>query len=66
MNNVKKNLLEMNNVRNYSLIFAFRSKTVGKTDQRVNTMNEIISSMQVTKMYTWENSFANMIYKLRK
>eukprot|EP00111_Clytia_hemisphaerica_P004457 TCONS_00012747-protein len=43
-----------------------RSKTVGKTDQRVNTMNEIISSMQVTKMYTWENSFAKMISDIRK
>ena len=49
-----------------NIIFLLRSKTVAKTDQRVNTMNEIISSMQVTKMYTWESSFAKMIQKFRK
>ncbi|XP_057310595.1 ATP-binding cassette sub-family C member 4-like [Hydractinia symbiolongicarpus] len=46
--------------------FLLRSKTVAKTDQRVNIMNEVITSMQVTKMYTWEDSFAQMVNEVRK
>ncbi|XP_057311415.1 ATP-binding cassette sub-family C member 4-like isoform X1 [Hydractinia symbiolongicarpus] len=51
----------------FGKFFAYmRSKTVAKTDQRVNIMNEVISSMQVTKMYTWEDSFAEMVNKVRR
>ncbi|XP_057310387.1 ATP-binding cassette sub-family C member 4-like [Hydractinia symbiolongicarpus] len=50
----------------FGKFFAYmRSKTVAKTDQRVNIMNEVITSMQVTKMYTWEDSFAEMVNKVR-
>ena len=49
-----------------SYILSQRLKTVLKTDKRVNIMNEIISSMQVTKMYAWEESFSNLVNKARK
>ena len=47
-------------------IFLKRLMTVSKTDKRVNIMNEIISSMQVTKMYAWEESFSALINEARK
>ena len=46
--------------------FLKRLMTVSKTDKRVNIMNEIISSMQVTKMYAWEESFSALINEARK
>ncbi|XP_057310596.1 ATP-binding cassette sub-family C member 4-like [Hydractinia symbiolongicarpus] len=51
----------------FGKFFAYmRSKTVAKTDQRVNIMNEVITSMQVIKMYAWEDSFAEMVNKVRR
>lgn len=38
-----------------------RVKTVKKTDKRVALMNEILNSLRLIKMYTWEDSFANKI-----
>ncbi|XP_043071061.1 probable multidrug resistance-associated protein lethal(2)03659 isoform X2 [Drosophila grimshawi] len=35
-------------------------------DERVKLMNEIISAMQVIKMYAWEKSFAKLIARVRK
>lgn len=44
----------------------YRYRTALKSDYRIRLMNEIISGIQVIKMYTWEKPFAKLIELARK
>lgn len=44
----------------------FRTRSGEQRDKRVKLMNEIITAIQVIKMYAWEQSFARLIAAVRK
>ncbi|XP_049573002.1 ATP-binding cassette sub-family C member 12 [Syngnathus scovelli] len=48
------------------LINKFRHKAIMMTDSRVRTMNEILNSIKLIKMYAWEESFEKKIAELRQ
>ncbi|KAB0797835.1 hypothetical protein PPYR_09004 [Photinus pyralis] len=48
------------------LIAKLRATAARKTDERVRVMNEIISGMQVIKMYNWETPFVKLVSLLRR
>ncbi|KAJ4947567.1 hypothetical protein JOQ06_009602 [Pogonophryne albipinna] len=48
------------------LINIFRWKSIQITDCRVRTMNEILNSIKLIKMYAWEDSFEKKIAEFRK
>ncbi|KAF4008144.1 hypothetical protein G4228_019786, partial [Cervus hanglu yarkandensis] len=42
------------------------SKTAALTDDRIRTMNEVITGIKTVKMYAWEQSFMDLITRLRR
>ncbi|XP_078614374.1 ATP-binding cassette sub-family C member 5-like [Branchiostoma floridae x Branchiostoma japonicum] len=47
------------------LISHLRRKGIKITDRRVRTMNEILTSVKLIKMYAWEMPFANAVHDVR-
>jgi len=43
-----------------------RTKIANRTDVRVSLMNEIISGIQLIKIYTWEHFFSKLMEVARK
>ncbi|XP_074035480.1 probable multidrug resistance-associated protein lethal(2)03659 isoform X2 [Leptinotarsa decemlineata] len=49
-----------------SLSARFRKRIAMKTDERIRLMNEVISGIQVIKMYAWEKPFEKLVTFARK
>ena len=39
---------------------------MGKKDERVKIVNEVLNGMKVIKLYAWEEPFQNLIMSIRK
>ncbi|XP_060988980.1 ATP-binding cassette sub-family C member 4-like isoform X2 [Dama dama] len=48
------------------LFSSLRSKTAALTDDRIGTMSEVITGIKTVKMYAWEQSFIDLITRLRR
>ena len=42
-------------------VFAYRSKIVAMTDERVKLMREVVKGMHAIKLYSWEEPFINLL-----
>ena len=49
-----------------SHICPLRSKTAALTDDRIRTMSEVITGIKTVKMNAWEQSFIDLITRLRR
>uniref|UniRef100_A0A8C2XI91 Multidrug resistance-associated protein 4 n=1 Tax=Cyclopterus lumpus TaxID=8103 RepID=A0A8C2XI91_CYCLU len=48
------------------LFSSLRAETAVLTDDRIRTMNEVISGIRVIKMYGWEKPFAALVDEIRR
>ncbi|XP_075896037.1 ATP-binding cassette sub-family C member 4-like isoform X2 [Nelusetta ayraudi] len=48
------------------LFSTLRAETAVLTDERIRTMNEVISGVRVIKMYAWEEPFATLVDEVRR
>ena len=49
-----------------SHVYPLRSKTTALTDDSIRTMSEVITGIRTVKMYAWEQSFIDLITRLRR
>lgn len=40
-------------------------KTLARSDERIRLIQEVLSTMQVIKIYTWENYFRKLVDTIR-
>lgn len=50
----------------FSPSLSHRSKTAALTDNRIRTMNEVVSGIRIIKMYAWEKPFAALVNDVRR
>uniref|UniRef100_A0A7N8WQN1 Multidrug resistance-associated protein 4 n=1 Tax=Mastacembelus armatus TaxID=205130 RepID=A0A7N8WQN1_9TELE len=48
------------------LFTSLRAETAALTDDRIRTMNEVLSGIRVIKMYGWEKPFAELVDEVRR
>uniref|UniRef100_A0A4W5N9S0 ATP-binding cassette, sub-family C (CFTR/MRP), member 4 n=1 Tax=Hucho hucho TaxID=62062 RepID=A0A4W5N9S0_9TELE len=48
------------------LFSKFRSKAAALTDNRIRTMNEVVSGIRIIKMYAWEKPFSALVNDVRR
>uniref|UniRef100_A0A3B3BJB3 Multidrug resistance-associated protein 4 n=1 Tax=Oryzias melastigma TaxID=30732 RepID=A0A3B3BJB3_ORYME len=48
------------------LFSSLRAKTAVLTDERIRTMNEVVSGIRVIKMYGWEKPFGQLVDEVRR
>uniref|UniRef100_A0A668AYE5 Multidrug resistance-associated protein 4 n=1 Tax=Myripristis murdjan TaxID=586833 RepID=A0A668AYE5_9TELE len=48
------------------LFSSLRAQTAALTDDRIRTMNEVISGIRIIKMYGWERPFSAMVDEVRR
>ena len=48
------------------LIIKAKLKALARSDERLRLIQEILSTIQIIKIYTWENYFNNMVDVCRK
>ena len=44
----------------------FRAQIAPLSDERVRLINDVVSSMRVIKMYTWETPFLKQVDNIRR
>ncbi len=49
-----------------SVCVSHRSKTAAFTDNRIRTMNEVVSGIRIIKMYAWEKPFEALVNDVRR
>uniref|UniRef100_A0A8C7TT12 Multidrug resistance-associated protein 4 n=1 Tax=Oncorhynchus mykiss TaxID=8022 RepID=A0A8C7TT12_ONCMY len=50
----------------FGRLFSKFSKTAALTDNRIRTMNEVVSGIRIIKMYAWEKPFSALVNDVRR
>ena len=67
LSNIENNVLYLLFSKSvYCNVCCFRAETAVLTDDRIRTMNEVISGIRVIKMYGWEKPFGALVDEVRR